>query len=394
MSLSCKKLMLFDLVESMEPSLESTEVFEFFRLTNEIRNIDNFIRETPSYPGSTSKIIRDEMLSVIGATLAIEGTLLDKEEIEESLKKAEVGDQLKRREREAENSRKVYSFIMEFVRDNQDNLEYPEALIKQIHKLFTEGLDYVSNQPGKYRGDFHVTFGNPRKTSLCRNQGEVEDAMKNFVAWLNQENKEAMISRDPFVRAIMAHYYLSEIHPFVDGNGRTARAVEALILYAHGVNEYCFWSLANFWSSHRDQYIQHLHQIRETLNPMPFLLWGLNGYREEIESIKNKVLNKIKKLMYLDYIQFLLRTKTEQDIKLTQRIVDVLQLIVAKEHIPLKKFLVTPEVSALYRNVSQSTRSRDLKKMVVHGLIRIEKENDSEYIVPNFRLLERLRYYS
>lgn len=393
MSLTCERLVKFDLVESIEKAkgLDIDKISKFFEIISEIQNIDNFIRDTPSFPGSTDKIIRNELISVIGATLSIEGTILEKEEIEESIKKAEGGELLKRKEQEAENSRKVYLFLQEFVRDHQQDLEYSEPLIRQIHKLFTDSIDYLSNIPGEYRKNFNVTFGDPRKKSLCRTGSELELAMNNFISWLNK-NGDGFLSRNPFIKAIMAHYYLTEIHPFADGNGRTARALEALILYAHGVNDYCFWSLANFWSSHKDQYLAHLHKIRQTENPIDFLLWGLEGYYDEIKSIKHKVLKMVKQLMFKDYIQYLLRNKKTKDIKINQRIVDVLQLIISRGRISLKKFFSTPEAIAFYRNISERTRGRDFERMILYNLIKLDKVDNEYYIEPNFQLLERLRY--
>jgi Fic family protein len=388
--LTCEKLINFDLIENLEKNLDTKVLLEFFQISSDINNIDSFIRESPSFPGSTDKIIRNELISVIGATLSIEGTILEKEEIEESIQKAERGQILKRKEQEAENSRKVYRFLQEFVLNHKDGFEYTEALINQIHKYFTDSIDYLSNVPGEYRR-FNVTFGYPRKNSLCKTQSDIELAMKNFVIWLNSEGN-GLLSKNHFVKAIMAHYYLTEIHPFTDGNGRTARALEALILYANRVNDYCFWSLSNFWSSHKDKYLSHLHDIRQTEDPISFLLWGLEGYRDEISGIKNKVLKKVKQLMFSDYIQYLLRNKKNERIKINQRIVNVLQLIMLKGRTPLKKFIDSPEMIALYSDSARTTRIRDFQKMEALALIKSDEIDNEVYIEPNYRILEYLTY--
>jgi len=388
MDLTCERLMQFNLVDSLDQ--DHMDLMPFFRLSVELQNIDSFIRETPSFPGATDKIIRNEMISVIGGTLSIEGSILDKDEIEESLQKAKRGEPLRRQEQEAENSRMVYDFIKEYVRSSEDGVVYSEQLIKQIHKFFTDNLNYVSNIPGVYRTTFNVTFGSPRKSSLCETQSDIEQAMERFVVWLNTPGA-TMLTSDPIIKAIMAHYYLTEIHPFGDGNGRTARALEALMLYANGVNDYCFWSLANFWSSHKDQYRQHLHDIRETLGPTPFILWGLEGYRDEISRIKGKVLKKLKQVMLCDYIEYLIRNKRFERVKINHRIVDFLKLLITWGRMPLRKLLTTPEVTALYR--SESTRIRDFKKMEECGLIILSRDDRNEQsIEPNFGLLERVRY--
>ncbi len=391
MPLTCENLMKFDLVEKIEEAVVAPDLMEkFFLLFFQILGIDLFIKDSPAFPGSTDKIIRNELVSAIGATLSIEGTMLDREEIEESFQKAQQGEPLKRKEQEAENSRKVYVFIQDFVSRNK-GFEYSEQLIKQIHKYFTENMNYVSNVPGEYRGDFNVSFGDPRKNSPCRTRSEIEEAMKNFSVWLNVK-KNGFLSSNTFVKAMMAHYYLAEIHPFVDGNGRTARALEALILNADGVNDYCFWSWANFWSSHKDQYLEHLHKIRMTLNPTDFILWGLEGYRDEIESIKGKVLKKVKQLMFSDYIHYLLRNRKNEKIKINQRIFDTVQLLIPSGRVPFKKFLSTPQVIALYRSVAESTRIRDFQKMSLAELIKIEKSDNEDFIEANFQILEHLRY--
>jgi Fic family protein len=53
--------------------------------------------------------------------------------------------------------------------------------------------------------------------------------MKAYVAWLNRD-------RDihPILKAGIAHYQFVTIHPFMDGNGRTARAIATLVLYQNG----------------------------------------------------------------------------------------------------------------------------------------------------------------
>lgn len=390
MPLTLEELMKFDLFEACEKNMKPETWMPFYTTLAEIDNIDHFIKDAPSYPGSTDSIIRSEMISAIGATLSIEGTTLDKEEIEQSFGKIDRQEVLTRKEQEVMNSRDVYRFIMNFVKDNADNIVYSEQLIRQIHKEFTKDMKYVSNIPGEYRNNFVATFGVPRKESLCRTTDEIEGAMNGFVQWLNNINTEDYLGKSPFTRAMMAHYYLTEIHPFGDGNGRTARALEALILYAHGVNYYCFWSLANFWSANRDMYLTQLHNIRETLDPCEFVLWGLQGYRDEIERVKEKVLTKVKRLMIRDYAQYLLRSKRDQKIKINQRITHVLDILILRDPIELKKFMNLPEILGLYGPKSSSTRTRDIAKMLAANLIKLEKEKGT--IEVNYGLLERLTY--
>jgi len=320
MKLTFERLIKFDLLESAETQIinggKREKIIDFLKILQEIQNIDSFIKKQPSFPGSTDKIIRSELVSAIGATLSIEGTVLNEEEIEESFRKADLKENLKRKEQEAENSRKVYYFIIELVKNNLDDFQYSGNMIKQIHKYFTDNMNYLGNTPGEYRPETSVpSFGYPRKQSLCKTRNDVETAMSNIVNCLNSDPK-SFLGSNPIVKAIMTHYYLTEIHPFGDGNGRTARALEALVLYKNNINNYCFWSLANFWSLNRDGYLVHLDNIRQTSSPLDFVLWGIKGYRKEVSRIENLVLAKVKQLMFMDYVRYLLKSKNEQNIKI------------------------------------------------------------------------------
>jgi len=394
MPLTYDKLIKFDLFEQSEQELKKEQYPELFSILNDINSINKFIEDTPAYPGSTSKISRAEMVMSIGSTLAIEGILLDKDEIEESIRKAEMNDTLLRKEQEAENSHKVYQFIIGLVnaqRENNSKFIYDEATIKEIHNLFTRGLNYMSNEPGKYRNNFSTTFGEPRKIGLCKTESEVQEAMEKFVEWLNKENTGSFADI-ALIKAIMAHYYLSEIHPFGDGNGRTARALEALILHVNGINDYCFWSLANFWSANKNEYLAHLGNITQNCNPWDFVLWGLKGFLQEINRIQKLVLKKIKRLMLKDYTQWLLRDKKSQSIKINRRIEAIVDFLVKVDKIEFPDFLKTPQIAGLYINVSRMTKKRDLTKLKELELIKYEEHNDILYIMPNFNLLDHLVY--
>jgi len=397
MTLTLKKLMQYDLIEDIELTIKGDEkqfqlFLEFFEVYRQIQNIDQFIRDYPAFPGSTDKIRRSELISSVGATLAIEGTKLTKEEIETSFQKADLNKALEKTEQEAQNSKSAYYYVIDLVKKHKDKFTYKEDYIKQIHKHLTENIDYGLNAPGRYR-DVNPIFGEPPRRSLCETKAEVEAAMSKFTNWLNREDA-GHLSGNIIVKAIMAHYYLTEIHPFGDGNGRTARAVEAMVLYANKINPYCFWSLANFWSANRSKYIVHLGNIRNTCNPCDFLMWGMKGYLKEIQRVKDLVLKKTKQLMLMDYVRWLHSAKKQQkrEKKINQRIVGILEFLTRTGDMPFDKFLSSPQITALYHKRSEPTRYRDFEKMSKLGLIYIFEKDNTKYIGPNYQLLSYLEF--
>jgi len=397
MTLNLEKLMKYDLIEDLESKIQDEKklkmLCDFIGLYQQIHSVDQFIRDYPSQPGSTDKIRRSEFVSSVGATLAIEGTILTKEEIEISFQKANLHKELERKEQETQNTKRAYDYIIDLVVKNQtDKFIYKEEYIKQIHKHLTDNIEYGLNAPGQYR-DVNPIYGEPPRRSLCSTKALVEMAMSKFADWLNKDGT-GPLSSNPIVKSIMAHYYLAEIHPFGDGNGRTARALEALTLFANRINTYCFWSLANFWSANRNDYIVYLGNIRSTCDPWDYIMWGLKGYLKEVERIKGLVLNKAKQLMLMDYVRWLLANKKRQkrEKKINRRIEGIIELLTHIGKMPLDKFLSNPQIKALYYKRSDPTRYRDFEKMKNIGLIRIFEKDNTKYIGPNYQLLEYLEY--
>ena len=397
MILNLEKLMKYDLLEDLESRIQNEKnfkkMFDFLSIYQQIHSVDQFIRDCPSQPGSTDKIRRSELVSSVGATLSIEGTKLTKEEIEISLQKADLSRDLERKERETQNTKQAYDYIMDLVLKNREKkFVYKEKYIKQIHEHLTDNIEYGLNAPGQYR-DINPIYGDPPRRSLCYPRSIVELAMSKFVDWLNKEGS-GPLSSNPIAKALMAHYYLAEIHPFGDGNGRSARALEALVLFANRINTYCFWSLANFWGANRNDYIVYLGNIRSTCDPWDFIMWGLKGYLKEVERIKDLVLKKAKQLMLMDYVRWLLANKKHQkrEKKINKRIEGILELLTHIGDIPFEKFMSFPQIKTLYHKRSEPTRYRDFEKMKNIGLIRIFEKEKTTYIGPNYKLLEYLEY--
>ena len=387
--LSRTRLSQFDLEKELEKNLLSDNKYrekcvELFTTFQQIYTVNQFVVECPSYPDSTKGIIDREIVSSIGATLAIEGTVLREEEIEESFKKAELKERLKNKEREAANTRTALRYITDTVDYLEGEFVYSEEQIKTIHKLITDNVKSVSpNVPGQYR-DTTARFGEPRRVSLCKSRAEITAIMTNFIKWLNEDGS-GLLTNNSIVKAMMAHYYLTEIHPFGDGNGRTSRALEAFILYKNLRNPSCFSVLAQLWNAHRNEYIINLGLIRNTLNPLDFLLFGAKGYLEELKRVKELVLKKVKKLMLQDYVQWLFRKK-----RIHSRVLNILLLLIRIDKTPFKDFL--SNIEPIYDNRKERTRYRDFKAMEDLKLVRITKENGKKYIEPNFGKLEELEY--
>jgi Fic family protein len=148
---------------------------------------------------------------------AIEGNTLTRREtylaIEENITSGSkpINDYI-----EAINHAKAFDFVIEA---KNNKLPINEKLILEIHRIILRGID--DKNAGFYRNVRVYIAGS---NTILPNPLKVPDYMKDFDKWL-QKTKETKI-----FKAIEAHYKLVSIHPFIDGNGRTARILMNLIL--------------------------------------------------------------------------------------------------------------------------------------------------------------------
>ena len=131
-------------------------------------------------------------------------------------------------------------------------LSITEDVICRLHRLFYHGID--PDAAGQYRtGQVFIT-GTEYVPPAAE---DVPACMEAFVTELPRRKKEM----HPVEFAAYAHRRLVDIHPFQDGNGRTARLLMNLILINQG---YCIVSIPPVW---RHDYITALQQAQRERSP-------------------------------------------------------------------------------------------------------------------------------
>ncbi len=152
---------------------------------------------------------------------AIEGNTLTRREtalvIEEEITSSPkpINDYL-----EARNHAKAYEYILELA---EKKTIPTESIILNLHKIILSGIDDLN--AGFYRA---VRVRISGSQTVLPNPLKVPELMQDFAKWL------ADCQDNPVRTAIETHYRLVSIHPFIDGNGRTARLLMNLILTENG----------------------------------------------------------------------------------------------------------------------------------------------------------------
>lgn len=170
---------------------------------------------------------------------------------------------------EATGHAKAYDFMLEIARG--ENLVFDEAMILNLHNLFYSGLD--PENAGKYRTYQVFITGTDY---LPPTADEVPDLMKALVSELNDKK----MTLHPVILAAFAHRRLVDIHPFKDGNGRTARLLMNLILVNKG------YQIVSIPPILRTEYINALVAAQRSENPSDKAFFQLVA-ECEIESQKD-----------------------------------------------------------------------------------------------------------
>ena len=151
---------------------------------------------------------------------AIEGNTLTLQETKVVMEGITIGGKSLREHFEVINHREAIAYIEEIVKNNEPLTEWQ---IKNIHNLILKNID-VDNA-GRYRSENVIISG---AKHIPPNFLNLDEEMKNLIKWYNED-----ISH-PIEKSAKLHSIFVKIHPFIDGNGRTARLLLNFELMKNG----------------------------------------------------------------------------------------------------------------------------------------------------------------
>jgi Fic family protein len=334
-----------------------------------VEALASVIRGIPIPPAVVNKIDGLNILRAVRGTTGIEGTELTEQEVAEIMSAPPHQPVLpaarQRAEQEARNAKRVMQFVASKVHE-EPACPVTEDLIRTIHDLTTQDIDYPSNRPGHYR-DHAVSAG----TYIPPRTGEdVRRLMGQFVEWFNEGPAKSWPAA---VRAVVAHFYVISIHPFGDGNGRTARGIESFILYQGGINARGFYSLANYYYQNRPEYVASLDHVRFTSGGdlTPFVKFALTGLVSELEEVHREILAEVKVIAFRDFAREELTLHGKMGTKPGERMFHFL-LGLAEGPVSLTTLRRGGHpLSEFYRHVTTKTLARDLNFLRAHQLVRV-----------------------
>jgi len=309
------------------------------------------------------------------ATTAIEGnTLTEEEALKAVTGKLKVPPSREYLAQEIENILEAYREIWAQVKEGKLNLLRAEN-ISHLNAQVLKGLSLEENViPGAVR-----TYS----VGVARYRGappeDCEYLLNRLGDWLQSPELAAragggMVSG--IVRAILAHLYLAWIHPFGDGNGRTARLVEYQILLACGVPSPAIHLLSNHYNLTRTEYYRQLERSSASGGDyIPFIEYAVQGFadglRNQVQEIREFQLDVI----WRNYVHEAFGEKKSNADRRRRDL--VLALSDLAEPVRLAKIPgISPRMAEAYQGNVRMKLNRDLNILQgMHLIIRGAKGN-------------------
>jgi Fic family protein len=329
------------------------------------------IENAPLVPLYETRFVKDALVRTVHHGTHLEGNDLTLNEVRKTIE----GEAIVARERDIQeviNYRNVLAFIEQQENQRSEKNKYHESLLKKIHQLTCHRL-LSEEQLGHYRqtqvvvkNGFtgEVTFRPPTAV-------EVPFLMEDFFAWLNSPDS---LKIHPVLRAGITHYYLVAVHPFVEGNGRAARAFATLVLFMENFDIKKFFSLEEYFDKDAMSYYQALADVSNQSTELaereltPWLTYFTQAMAVELTRIKEKI-----KRISTD---LKIKHKIGTQIPLNERQIKLMEYLQANGSI------TTPEARKLLSEYSDDTLVRDFNYLAKKGILKKEgKTKAARYVL-------------
>ena len=325
----------------------------------------DIIASLPVLPHFAAFLDEDLIRKSIFSTAALEGNPLDEKAVGALLAKEGSTATTDNFEREIINLKTAHDKYILAAKDAKPLL-LSEELIKEAHFTITTGVNDANISPGRYRNT-SVQVGNKEHGGTYippKIYEDIKTLMQEFVVWINGE---ALLQTDPVIRAALAHYHLAKIHPFRDGNGRTARMIEAMILAAASYR----YIPSTLWNSYyldiHDYYIAFSRAEKSAdYSVQAFLDFYFTSLSDSLEELRARIVEGTKPLLLRDYVAYLKNEAKELSTRQHQLIELLMNSKVPFDYRYLK---TTLPFKLLYQHVSEKTIKRDIAKLQNLGLV-------------------------
>lgn len=230
------------------------------------------------------ELLKVSLIKGAMATTAIEGNTLSEEEVADVYEGKRFEPSREYLEKEVKNVIDAFNTILnDVLREDKDDYISVDLICSYNKMIGKELGEHFDSIPGKIRG-YNVHVGKYQPP----NYEYLPEIMQDFCLWLKNEfgykqNQEQNFI-DSIVESIVAHAYIAFIHPFGDGNGRTARMIEFYLLLRGCLPNICSHLLSNHYNYTRSEYYRQLENATRKRDFSDFITYAVRGLRDGLAS--------------------------------------------------------------------------------------------------------------
>lgn len=339
----------------------------------EARSKCDHLKGVPLRPSVSKELHEIFLAKGVHATTAIEGNTLSEREVLDVLRKNDKTPKSQNYlKTEVNNVLEAANGILDRV-EKIGTRDITKDEIKGYNRLILRGMeleDYVV--PGEVS---KVQVGVPGYKGLPIEH--CEEALTAFCSWLNADfrpDTEENTVVYGLLKAIVSHVYLVWIHPFGDGNGRTARLLEVRFLLEAGIPSAAGHLLSNHYNRTRAEYYRQLARASQSGGDLrAFIDYAITGFVEQIRDQLQLVKKQQWDVTWINYIHELFSDGSSIAMKRQRKLAIALSVnggSVSKDEIRS----LDPEVSKEYAYRGEKTITRDLNSLISMNIVEKSKD--------------------
>ena len=349
----------------------------FWVLLGQIVAFGEFVSRALLPPKVASEMARIYLAKGVQATVAIEGNTLSEEEV-----LAQIDDQLELPASKEYLGREVRNVV------NAAN-----EIVRRIHRgdapLVT--AEFVADCNGRILTGLSEVLGDEVEPGRVRKHSvgvsgyrgapaqDCEYLLDRLGDWLEGIPQITLLGTESdnhvatgVLRAVLAHLYIAWIHPFGDGNGKTARLIE-LSLLARVLPFLSAQLLSNHYNDTRAAYYRELARSSQANqrrgDPIAFLLYALQGLSDGLRAQCTAVTRVHHEIGWRDFVY---RRFDEEELSsaMLRRRQLLLELPPVSDPIPKEQIPIhSMKLAHSYARLNPKTLDRDLSWLLEEGLV-------------------------
>jgi len=329
---------------------------------------------TPLQPKLAAELAQVYLVKGIAGTTAIEGNTLSEVEVADILaKRRKLPDSQQYLAQEVENVQRVLLNIDKDAWAGKDFDLTPQWLQMQNTEVLRDLQSAPHVVPGHYTQDT-LTVGSVYRSAPPQ---DVPYLVEQLCGWVNSRLVETRQANMPaefkffniVTTAILAHLFFVWIHPFGDGNGRTARALECAILATSGMVPWISSNLlSDYYNRTRSRYYERLAAASHNDDVHGFVEYALTGFVEMLREQIGTVQAMQREVAWVNYIHQLFQDQTNGEASKRRRAL-ILAMPADNPTPRVQLRRLNPELAVLYAGRGEKTLSQDLNKLTELDLV-------------------------